>query len=64
MDVISCNSCGVILDRSKLKFPTMREIEESGWSDENSAWNGYEHTPVTQCPVCKHQIPKEGEIRK
>lgn len=57
MDLISCNNCGVILDKDKLKFPIDVWDKFMDCVDLNKAvWNGNEYVPFVKCPVCKGVI--------
>ena len=59
MNLISCESCGVVLDAEKLPFP-----KEDEWLDKDGILRhdttGYigdcQWAPKTQCPVCKADI--------
>jgi hypothetical protein len=56
MNLISCNYCGVVLDKNKLNFP--RDIYTSEFSvDETKAsWNGREFVAFVKCPVCTSEV--------
>lgn len=57
MDLISCDNCGVILDKNKLKFPEDLWDEETEANDPNlGEWNGDGFTAILPCPVCKENI--------
>jgi len=56
MNLVSCEGCGVVLDKSKLKFPDEIENEDGSIDVTRAAWNGYRHTPFVNCPVCGEQV--------
>jgi hypothetical protein len=65
MNIISCNSCGVVLDKDKLNFPSQEDIydEESGAINEALASYSQilkEFVPIVHCPVCEEEILDEG----
>ena len=60
MNLISCNNCGVVLDKDKLKFPDEDEVEfqlQEG-NDKVAEWNGDKYVALTPCPVCKEGVPE------
>ena len=59
MNIISCGTCGVLLDKNKLKFPEISYDEDAS---ESTMWNGYEWVAKVLCPVCGADIPEEEEI--
>lgn len=62
MNIVSCNSCGVLLDADKLHFPDQKHWwREDGSIDESQA--GYDPDtgrwcPTVDCPVCGSRIMK------
>lgn len=64
MKLISCSSCGVVLDADKLNF----EFGERLWNDDGSVnedkaysdHNGYIKSKVA-CPVCSEYINEDGD---
>ena len=61
MDLHSCDSCGVLLDKDKLHYPTDEEI----WHEDGHAIptkTVYDSVcgqqPAVPCPVCKELIPR------
>ena len=56
MNLVSCDCCGVILDKDKLKFPI--DIHESDGSidDHKAAWDGNNYVAKVPCPVCRGEI--------
>ena len=61
MKLISCDTCGVMLDADKLKFPD--EIyDDQGSIDHSKGEYSQEHRdylPYVRCPVCKEHVFKE-----
>lgn len=62
MNLISCDNCGVVLDKDKLRFPAViyDDIDDE-MIKEKSAWNGSDFTAIVPCPVCKEPILEEPE---
>lgn len=58
MNLISCDSCGVVLDQDKLTFPTEEELfDENGTMlTDKAAWTGMGVSPIIPCPVCGNPI--------
>jgi hypothetical protein len=63
MNLISCSSCGVVLDSDFLRFPTTDDIyNERGEVNLDLAeimWHETENdkvVPFTHCPVCEERI--------
>ena len=57
MNLISCEWCGVVLDKNHLEFPDA--YEEFGNADPNAVWDGEKHVSTIECPVCKTRIMEE-----
>lgn len=61
MNLISCDNCGVVLDKSKVRFPCTFYTEDGvdelrgTWSSSQGKWVAYIH-----CPVCKEKIEEES----
>ena len=55
MNLISCNECGVVLDKNKLSFP---DVEDDGSPIDNTkaAWDGRSIVAKVDCPVCKSDV--------
>ena len=60
MNLVSCDNCATVLDRSKLSF-----FDESDFYDENYeiiedrvAWSSEHNTyiAISSCPVCREDI--------
>ena len=56
MNLISCNNCGIVLDKDRLDFPD-ELIFEPGMLDMSKAtWTGDKYVPYISCPVCNNSI--------
>lgn len=55
MKLISCRSCGVVLDTDRIDEPDVYE-EDGGVITGNSIWSGGDFLPVINCPNCDHKI--------
>lgn len=51
MDIVSCDGCGLLYDRDKMKFPSEEEMEYSNQRgiDDVYEWDGDNMVPVVQC---------------
>jgi len=55
MNLISCDGCGVVLNKDVLEFPII--LDESGEViSENCLWSGDKFVPFVRCPVCSNII--------
>lgn len=66
MNLISCNGCGVVLDKNKLEFPSEDEVYDYGGSI-NLSVAGYCHDQKgyftkIQCPVCEEDIFNDVQL--
>lgn len=63
MNLISCDGCGVIFDKSKLKFIKKEDIHNDDGEVDNTkaewsqVYRGY--VPMVKCPVCTESILDE-----
>jgi hypothetical protein len=58
MNLISCNACGVVLDREKCLVPEF--VREDGAVDLDKAyWSGDGYLPKIMCPVCQNYTWEE-----
>lgn len=58
MNLVSCDECGVVLDKDKLSFP-MGFYDEDNEVDNNKAeWDSGERmfVAVIKCPVCGENV--------
>lgn len=57
MNLISCNNCGVVLDKDKLDFPSDEEIEfDRQNGKDTSVWSGDRYIKTMPCLVCKEPV--------
>ena len=56
MDLISCPSCAVVLDKNKIYFPDVYDHDTQEIIDGNSEWDGDCFIAVVDCPVCGAKI--------
>lgn len=55
MNLISCDECGVVLDKNKITVPNI--YLEDGCIDTNkSVWDGETFVPIVRCPVCDSKV--------
>jgi len=59
MNLISCETCGVVLDKDQLVFPQFITGDDSEFFEENAIWNGHDYVAIVPCPVCKTPIREE-----
>ena len=58
MNLVSCEGCGVVLDRNRLNFPDPDKV----WKDDGSVdldlacYSDGEYVPKVPCPVCEDAI--------
>ena len=55
MNLISCNSCGVVLDAGVLNFAGVVTQTEAGHTDD-AVWDGDDYVPSVPCTVCKEKV--------
>lgn len=55
MYLISCNHCGVVIDKNKLHF-SYNIYNEDGIDMKKAGWNGDDYVAKDKCPVCKEDI--------
>lgn len=58
MNLISCDNCGVVIDRDKLDFPPNIYNDYGDIDDYKAVWTGNEYVASVPCPVCKMPIPE------
>lgn len=56
MNLISCDSCGVVFDNSKLDYPEYIYNFDGSINGKKAEWNGNDHVPFVPCPVCGEHI--------
>lgn len=55
MNLVSCDGCGIVLDKDKLKFPTEDELYDED-SYMKGIWHNHRFVPFVPCPVCNEPI--------
>lgn len=53
MDLISCDRCGVVLDKDKTTFPSVYDHDTQEAIPENTEWYSGERVAKIDCPVCE-----------
>lgn len=56
MNLISCDGCGSVFDKNKLKFPKDIYCADGSIDNQRAAWNDDGFVPFILCPVCCHKI--------
>ena len=60
MKIISCDNCGVVLDKDKIEFPPMYDEEdEYEMIMANVVWDDDKFVAITACPVCHDRCIRE-----
>jgi hypothetical protein len=60
MNIISCENCGVVLDKNRLRFPD--DIYRDGSiDDQKAAWDGDNWVAKVICPVCGSDILESND---
>lgn len=62
MNLISCGTCGVVLDKDKLNFPDIIDPDDYTIDTEKAVWNGEDFISKVNCPICKNDILEIGEL--
>lgn len=59
MNLASCDTCGIVLDKDKLPRPQDVYIQFSNKTidETKAAWTGEAWVPAHPCPVCREMIP-------
>jgi len=60
--MISCNSCGIVLDKDRLTFPDVYDHDSGDVIDEQAMWNGdsQEFVSYIDCPVCGNAVKEKN----
>lgn len=62
MKLISCDSCGVVLDADKMYFDTQVMFDDEGDVRlDKAVWDGENYVPYLPCPCCGTNIKEDGE---
>lgn len=57
MNLVSCDSCAVVLNKDKMDEPPDLYAKETGCLNEEFwGWDGEEYQRIINCPVCKATI--------
>ena len=56
MRLISCGTCGVVLDTDRILEPSIYDHDSGEVIKGNAAWDGDTYLPVITCPCCKYKI--------
>lgn len=56
MNLISCNNCGIVLDKDRLDFPEDIKLEDRSIDSSRATWTGEEYFAYIRCPVCNNSI--------
>lgn len=52
MNLISCDTCGIVLDKNKLDFPEDIKLEDGSIDTSKAIWVNSEYFAYLGCPVC------------
>jgi len=61
MNLTSCDSCGVVLDKDMLDFPNDIYFDNGSVDTTLAEWDGDNWVAFAECPVCSQHILKTGE---
>jgi len=56
MNLVSCDNCGVVLDKDKLNFPTNIYRIDGSVNDKLAEWDSDGFRAKVPCPVCENDI--------
>lgn len=56
MNLVSCDRCGVVLDRDKLNFPKDIYSNDGSIDTDKACWVDGDFLPYIKCPVCNQEI--------
>ena len=59
MNLISCNQCGVVINKDRLSFPDIYDHDRMELIEGTYKWNGENETAYVECPVCGEPILEE-----
>lgn len=60
MNLITCEGCGIVLNKDVLDFPHIYD-ENYGICFDKAEWNGNEWVAKIRCPVCGEFIPENSD---
>lgn len=59
MNLISCDYCGVVLDKDKLVFPDIWDDETGEKKPNAGVWHNDSFSSCVPCPVCENAIVED-----
>lgn len=61
MNLISCDNCGVVLDKNKVRFAPSSEklLDDGSVNEDKFTWSHDDYIAFVECPVCKEKITKD-----
>lgn len=57
MNLISCDCCGVVLDKNKINFN--QPFDHDGVLVDGAEWDGGKYVATTPCPACGEAIQED-----
>lgn len=57
MNLTSCNTCGIVVDKNKIKQKNVVWSDEGDCLMPGAIWDGEKYIATFPCPVCKEKIP-------
>ena len=61
MNLISCQNCGVVLNKGYLYFPDTHNHNTQELIKENVEWDGEAYVAILPCPACGENIRENDE---
>lgn len=58
MNLTSCESCGVVVDKDHLSFTRDFYGDDGCIREDKAMWLGGNYVPFVPCPVCHEPIPE------
>ena len=61
MKLVSCDSCGIVLDGNKLPFDYNFHLENGSVDESKAKWSDYAYDwiPFVKCPCCNGSVLDE-----
>lgn len=58
MNLISCEGCGIVLDKDQLSFPFGLYKDDGELDDDKAEWDSGERkfVAIVKCPVCQENV--------
>lgn len=63
MNITSCESCGVVVDKNRLSFPYDIRGDDGVIRDDRAMWLNGDFVAFVPCPVCQDPIPEFTEAK-